>query len=85
MSGIEDTTQLFSQAATLLMVGMGFVFAFLSLLIVVIRFFISPLAKGFPEPVEPPSNRPNSTGSDQSTAVVAAISAAVNQYRQKYK
>ncbi len=54
MVDIEVSTQLFSQAATLMFVGMGFVFAFLGLLIVVIRFFITPLAKKYPDKVADP-------------------------------
>ncbi|MFK8011240.1 MAG: OadG family protein [Marinicellaceae bacterium] len=81
MTEIEISNHLFSQAATLLFVGMGFVFAFLSLLIVVIHFFITPLAKRFPDS-QLKSNKPSTQ--QENTAVIAAISAAVSQYRKKH-
>ncbi len=81
MTEIDASAQLFSQAAVLLMVGMGFVFAFLSLLILVIKFVISPLATRFPDPV--PVTKDDR--SEQPTAVIAAISAAIKQYRQKHQ
>lgn len=82
---METSDQLFYQAATLMLVGMGFVYAFLTLLILVIKLFISPLAKRFPDPVIAETQHPPlKSGTDQpSTAVVAAISAAVTQYRKK--
>jgi oxaloacetate decarboxylase gamma subunit len=80
MTEIDASTQVFSQAAILMMVGMGFVFAFLSLLIVAIKFLIAPLATRFPD-LEPP-NKVNHH--KESQAVVAAISAAIKQYRQKH-
>jgi len=69
-----------------MLVGMGFVFAFLSLLIFVIKVAIAPLAKGYPDEV--PTD-PRLTKASQSAAaptddsLVAVISAAVNQYRNK--
>ncbi len=80
MTEIEAATELFSQAAVLMMVGMGFVFAFLSLLILVIKFLISPLATRFPDPVEPA----HKDSSHQPTAVIAAISVAINKYRKNH-
>lgn len=84
MTDFDASTQLFTQAAVLMMVGMGFVFAFLSLLIVAIKVFISPLANRFPDPVAPVKN-PNIKNNTESSATVAAISAAITQYRQKHK
>jgi len=84
MTDFDVSTLLFSQAAVLMMVGMGFVFAFLSLLIVVIKLVISPLAIRFPDPVPAVKNtstKPNT----ESSAIVAAISVAIKQYRQKNK
>lgn len=80
MTELDASTELFSQAAVLLMVGMGFVFAFLSLLIFVIKFVISPLATRFPDSI--PNKKQESNAS--SSAVIAAISVAVNKYRQKH-
>ena len=84
MQSIETSTQLFSQAATLMVVGMVFVFGFLGLMILVIKFLITPLAKRFPD-IEPKvktkklaNNTPN-----EKAAVVAAITVAVSKYRAK--
>ena len=82
MADIEVSTQLFSQAATLMFVGMGFVFAFLGLLIVVIRFFITPLAKKYPDKV--PQIAKTTQNNDQSS-IVAAITVAINKYRHQHK
>jgi len=81
MPDIEVSNQLFTQAAMLMFVGMSFVFAFLGLLIVVIRYFISPLAKRFPDKVTTTTNISN----NQDTAVIAAITGAINNYRKKHK
>jgi len=82
MTGTEASTQLFSEAATLMFVGMGFVFVFLSLLIIVIRIFITPLAKRFPDAIPQTKKMPNNT---EDSAVIAAITVAVNQYRKKHQ
>ena len=85
MTDIEASSQLFTQAATLMLVGMAFVFVFLGLLIVVIKVFISPLAKRYPDkiPETIQKNTPNTSTNDQS-AVVAAITVAISRYRQKH-
>ncbi|TDR18469.1 OadG family protein [Marinicella litoralis] len=83
MTEFEVSTQLFSQAAVLMMVGMGFVFAFLSVLILIIKVVISPLANRFPDSVQT-DNRIHSTATTESSATVAAITAAITQYRQKH-
>ncbi len=65
-------------------VGMGFVYAFLALMIFVIKFFIAPLATRFPDEESTQPHivrvRPSDTASPDA-AIVAAISAAVTQYR----
>ena len=86
MTDIEASSQLFSQAATLMVVGMGFVFAFLGLLIVVIKLLISPLAKKYPDktPHDAQKTRSNKTTKDHSQ-IVAAITVAISRYRQKHQ
>ena len=86
MTDIEASSQLFSQAATLMVVGMGFVFVFLGLLIVVIKLLISPLAKKYPDKVPQKTQKilANKTEKDQST-LVAAITVAIRRYRQKHQ
>ena len=84
MADLEVSSQLFSQAATLMLVGMGFVFAFLGLLIVIIRFFIAPLAKKYPDKVPQKIQSPNASDAEQS-AIVAAITVAISKYRHQHK
>ncbi|MCF6320115.1 MAG: OadG family protein, partial [Proteobacteria bacterium] len=83
MQSIETSTQLFSQAATLMVVGMVFVFGFLSVMILVIKFLITPLAKRFPDH-EPVVKKSNANQSKGHSAVVAAITVAVKQYRKNH-
>ena len=80
---MEDSTQLFYQAGTLMLVGMGFVYGFLSLLIIVIKSMISPLASKYPDlPVADKTKKTSTvTNAQQSDSVIAAISAAVHRYR----
>lgn len=86
MQSIETSTQLFSQAATLMAVGMGFVFAFLGLLIVVIKLFIAPLAKKYPDKIPQVAvKNVTSTGQKDQSKIIAAISVAINQYRNKHQ
>lgn len=76
------------EAANLLVVGMGVVFVFLGILIFLIKLMSHFFAGEIPAPtkVNVP-NRPatKSTGSHQDKKVVAAITAAVHQYRQDKK
>lgn len=80
MTALDATTQLYSQAAVLLMVGMGFVFTFLALLILVIKYLISPLSLRFPDSV-PQQKQDRQTD----PAVIAAIGIAISKYRQKHQ
>jgi len=87
---MELLTELFIEAGTLMFAGMVFVFAFLGLLVVIINTVLTPLAKKYPDPVAQVSSRPaNKKVSPAQTGVtnevVAAISAAVTQYRQQHK
>lgn len=82
----------FIEAGTLMIAGMVFVFAFLSLLILFINSVLEKLAVKFPDPVAPANKRSNKqkkvVSGDLSPAVVAAISGAVTRYRhsqQNYK
>lgn len=83
--------QQFIEAGTLMLAGMVFVFAFLSLLILFINTVLAKLAIKFPDPVAPVRSRPakqnNKTAKTAdgsvSPAVVAAISSAVTRYRQQ--
>lgn len=85
MNGMEDQ---FLEAGTLMLAGMVFVFAFLSLLIIFINTVLAKLAVTFPDPVVVPTKRStkknNKVASGEvSPAIVAAISGAVSRYRQQ--
>jgi len=80
--------QQFLEAGTLMLAGMVFVFAFLSLLILFINMVLERLSIWFPDPVvarpSPSSKKTNNkkvTNGDISPAIVAAISGAVSKYR----
>ncbi|WP_448548322.1 OadG family transporter subunit [Thalassotalea fusca] len=85
---MNSLSQLFVEAGTLMIAGMIFVFAFLGLLVLFINLVLAKLAVAFPDPVVPTktSQRNNKANRADTVSpnVVAAIGAAVNQYRQKH-
>jgi oxaloacetate decarboxylase (Na+ extruding) subunit gamma len=86
---MEQLSQLFVEAGTLMLAGMVFVFAFLGILVVIINTVLAPLAERYPDkvayaPKKNTNKKSNSTGAGVSPNVVAAISAAVAQYRQQH-
>lgn len=90
MAADSVSSQLF-EAATLMLVGMVFVFAFLSLLIVGVKL-ISRFCEAFPgEPEPEPAPRRASPkpikadNADNDSRIVAAITAAVQMHRQSNK
>ena len=67
-----------------MLIGMGIVFAFLAMLVFAIGAMSSVVQRFFPEkPAVHPALGPNGLPSDD-PGVVAAISAALQQYRKKY-
>ena len=85
---MDNLNQLFVEAGTLMLAGMVFVFAFLGILVVFINQVLLRLAKKFPDPVvqstpRKPAVQTNVQSSGVSPQVVAAIGAAVQQYRNK--
>ena len=81
--------QLFLEAGTLMMAGMVFVFAFLGLLVIFINTVLARLAIKFPDAVVP--SKPQRSLQQKNKAVpgisphiVAAVTSAVTQYRQKH-
>lgn len=83
----ENVGNLLVEAGTLLLVGMVVVFVFLTLLIVAIKL-IAKVCEYFPEPVapglaQPVQASPAASHSDaMPPSLVAAISAAIHQYRK---
>ncbi|WP_246611864.1 OadG family protein [Agarivorans aestuarii] len=76
-----DLTELLVEAATLMGVGMIAVFAFLSLLIVAVNG-LAKLAPPLAEVAEPKQTSSPAPQPANNATVVAAISAAVQQYRK---
>ncbi len=82
---MEQLLHLFTEAGTLMLAGMVFVFAFLGILVVFIKFVLAPLANKFPDK-QPTSRAPVKTASKKfglESGTVAAIGAAVSQYRKQ--
>jgi oxaloacetate decarboxylase gamma subunit len=77
--------EMMNSGVELMLIGMGIVFAFLALLIVMVNIMTAVIQRFFPEdPVLDISSVSAST-SHTDTGIIAAISAAVHQYRSKYK
>jgi len=81
--------QQFLEASTLMLAGMVFVFAFLSLLIIFINTVLARLAVKFPDTIVPSRSHSNKkknkvASGEISPAIVAAISGAVTSYRQQH-
>jgi len=70
-----------TQGVELMFTGMGIVFLFLVMLIGAVRLMASCVTRFFPEEVQPAQVAPQAAS--QNTAVTAAITAAVHQYRAK--
>ena len=85
---MNNMEQQFIEAGTLMLAGMVFVFAFLSLLIIFINTVLAKLAVTFPDPIVASTNRSNkkknnAANGEISPAIVAAISSAVSSYRKQ--
>ncbi len=77
-------TELMSSGVELMFVGMGIVFLFLTMLVIVINMMSSLVQRFFPEVQANTVNVPAAAiGTDKQT--IAAITAAVHQYRSKHK
>jgi oxaloacetate decarboxylase gamma subunit len=82
----DEIIKLLLESVNLLVVGMIVVFVFLTVLIGVVKL-MSAVVQKFPEPVVSDANNRTTVASHDSNVispeVVAAISAAVHQYRKK--
>ncbi|WP_448247353.1 OadG family protein [Thalassotalea agariperforans] len=82
---MEQLLHLFTEAGTLMLAGMIFVFAFLGLLVVFINLVLAPLANKFPD-AKPAARKLSNTANKKAgidSGTVAAIGAAVSQYRKQ--
>ena len=76
-------TEMMSSGVELMFAGMSIVFLFLTMLVVAINIMSSLVQRFFPEAPGMGSSATVSSGIDKS--VIAAITAAVHQYRSKHK
>lgn len=77
-------SELMSSGVELMFAGMGIVFLFLTMLVIAINIMSSLLLRFFPDAPALAAAAPGvSSGIDKS--IIAAITAAVHQYRSKHK
>jgi oxaloacetate decarboxylase (Na+ extruding) subunit gamma len=74
--------EMLSSGIELMLLGMGMVYAFLAMLIVAIHVMSRLVRRYFPEMPAKFSDQAIVAGNDK--AVIAAITAAVHQYRKKH-
>ncbi|MDQ7050390.1 MAG: OadG family transporter subunit [Enterobacterales bacterium] len=72
------------QAAFLMLIGMGFVFLFLTLLIVTIHYVIRPLGATQKSEMSTAKQTDEMVTTQVSAPVVAAISGAIRRYEQQH-
>ena len=73
--------ELLSSGIELMLIGMGIVYGFLAMLVFVIGAMSSLVQRYFPEM---PANHPSMGQHLDDPGIMAAISAAIHQYRKKY-
>ncbi|KJY81748.1 oxaloacetate decarboxylase subunit gamma [Vibrio galatheae] len=80
---MDNIGSLLIDAATLMVTGMAVVFIFLTILVYLVRLMSKLVPEEVPAPIATPiqNNKVQSSSSAVSPKVVAAISAAVHQYR----
>ncbi|GHB66777.1 putative oxaloacetate decarboxylase gamma chain [Psychrosphaera saromensis] len=80
-----NVSELLAEAGILMLVGMVVVFLFLSMLIVAIKL-LTKFAEAYPDPIKPKRNEIKPISSSKtSPQVIAAITAAVKQYKARNK
>lgn len=75
--------ELLWEAASLMLIGMVSVFAFLLLLVFVVQLISAVMQRYFPVKLADKASLVGSGGNGPSPAVIAAISTAIHQYRQQ--
>jgi oxaloacetate decarboxylase gamma subunit len=74
-----------SQAFELLVVGMGFVFVFLTILVFATTFMSKLTTRFIPEPKPVPTPASPAKPAMDDATLMAVITAAVNKYRSQHK
>ena len=77
--------EMMSSGLELMLIGMGIVFAFLTMLVVLVNIMSSMIQRFFPEVPVTAVTPASALTSHTDARVIAAITAAVHQYRNKYK
>ena len=75
--------ELLLEAASLMLIGMGAVFAFLLLLVFIVQLISRVMQRYFPTKANVGTTVTTPGSSGPSPAVIAAISTAIHQYRQQ--
>lgn len=71
------------EAGALMFIGMVSVFAFLFVLVLLLQLMSKTIQRFFPVKVQDKTSSTETLSDNVSPAIIAAISAAVHQYRQK--
>jgi len=77
--------EMMSSGVELMILGMGIVFAFLAMLVVMVNIMTSVIQRFFPETPVTVVTPASASTSHTEAGIIAAISAAVHQYRNKNK
>ncbi len=80
-----NMNEMMSSGVELMLIGMGIVFAFLALLIVMVNIMTAVIQRFFPEDPMLDVSPVSASTSHTDAGIIAAISAAIHQYRSKYK
>lgn len=81
----KNMNEMMSAGLELMLIGMGIVFAFLAMLVVMVNMMTSLIQRFFPTTAIPDVTLATASAGHTDTGVIAAISAAVHQYRSKHK
>lgn len=76
--------EMMSSGIDLMLIGMGIVFAFLAMLVIMVNIMTWVIKRFFPEAPVTITLPASASTSHTDAGIIAAISAAVHQYRNKY-